>query len=128
MKKKLILLFSHSLTKDQVDTIKSNWGIIEIVSLPLILQEEWSNIPPEISDITKHLEGIKLWLFEIVNKNDYILIQGDFGATCYFVKWAFQNEIIPIYATTKRIHIEKELKDGSIEIQKSFKHCMFRKY
>ena len=128
MQKKLILLFSHKLTNVQIQDAKNNRNITEYVSMPKDLQKQWSNIPPDLENITEYLTNIRLWLHDIAEVNDYILIQGDFGATYYFVNWAFQNKLIPIYSTTKRIHKEKEMSDGSIEIQKSFQHQMFRKY
>ncbi len=128
MSKKLILLFSHKLTKAQIQDAKTNMNITEFVSMPKELQNQWSNIPADLDTISEYLADIRLWLHDLEATNDYMLIQGDFGATYYFVNWAFKNKLIPVYATTKRIHAEKELSDGSIEIQKSFQHQMFRKY
>ena len=128
MPKKLILLFSHKLTKIQIQDAKSSLKIIEFVSMPTDLQKQWSNIPTDIDSIIEYLSDIKLWLHDIADANDYVLIQGDFGATYYFVNWAFKNKLIPVYSTTKRIHREKEVSDGNIEIQKYFQHQMYRKY
>lgn len=128
MTKKLILLFSHNLTNTQVEDAKTTLGISEFVSLPIELQKTWSNVPPELKDITSYFSGIRLWLMDVVNDNDYILIQGDFGATYYFVNWAFNNKLIPIYSTTRRIHQETTKTDGTIEIRKTFEHSIFRKY
>lgn len=128
MKKKLILLFSHKLTKTQIQDAENNLNITEFVNMPKSLQKQWSNIPADLDNIIEYLTNIRLWLHDMIEVNDYILIQGDFGATYYFVNWAFQNKLIPIYSTTKRIHSEKEMSDGSIETQKSFQHQMFRNY
>jgi len=128
MKKKLILLFSHKLTKEQLHEAKDNWNISEFVNMPDDLQNQWSNVPPNLENIIAYLTNIRLWLHDIANPDDYILIQGDFGATYYFVNLAFKNKLTPVYSTTKRIHTEKEMSDGSIEIQKSFQHQMFRNY
>jgi hypothetical protein len=96
--------------------------------MPSDLQQQWSNVPCELENITEYLTGIRLWLMDVANNNDYILIQGDFGATYYFVNWAFKNKLIPIYSTTKRIHQETTMSDGSVEIKKTFTHKLFRKY
>ena len=128
MTQKLILLFSHKLTKAQIQDAIKNMNITEFISMPEKLQNQWSNIPEDLDNITEYLTGIRLWLHDVAESNDYILIQGDFGATYYFVNWAFNNKLIPVYSTTKRTHTEKELNDGSVEIQKSFQHQMFRKY
>lgn len=128
MKKKLILLFSHKLTKSQNDDAISSLGITEFVVMPNHLQQHWSNVPPELDNISVFLTDIRLWLIDVVDDNDYILIQGDFGATYFFVNWAYKNKLTPIYSTTKRIHEEELLSDGSIEIKKTFTHKLFRRY
>ena len=128
MTKKLILLFSHRLTDSQKKDANTTLGVTEFISMPAELQQKWSNVPAEIESITDYLYDIRLWLMDVVSDNDYILIQGDFGATYYFVNWAFNNKLIPVYSTTKRIHQETILSDGSIEIRKTFEHKMFRQY
>jgi hypothetical protein len=128
MNKKLILLFSHTLSPYQVTDARLNLSVNEIVPLPGNLLKKWSNVPPEIESLAGYLNDIRLWLEKNSAPGDCLLVQGDFGATCYFVQWAFKNQLIPVYATTKRIHDEKVLKNGTVEIQKSFRHKMFRKY
>ena len=128
MTKKLILLFSHKLTKSQINDAEKSLGITEFVDMPDHLQQQWSNVPPELENISTFITDIRLWLMDVVDDNDYILIQGDFGATYFFVNWAYKNKIIPIYSTTKRIHEEELLSDGSIEIKKTFTHKLFRRY
>ena len=128
MSKKLILLFSHNLTTPQKKDAQRSMGITEFVTMPKKLKEKWSNIPPELENITDYLKDIRLWLLDVVSNNDYILIQGDFGATYYFVNWAFKNKLIPVYSTTKRIHKETLLPNESLKIIKTFEHKIYRKY
>ena len=128
MAKKLILLFSHTLTKAQEEDAKNTLGVTEFVFLTSDLQQKWSNVPDDLESITNYLSPIVEWLNSIVNKNDFILIQGDFGATYYFVNWAFKNNAQPIYSTTKRVHIENKIGRNKIEIKKSFQHTIYRKY
>ncbi len=128
MEKKLILLFSHNLTRIQIDDAKNQLGITKFLDLPSGLQKLWSNVPPEIETVDGYLNPIREWLETNANSGDYLLVQGDFGATCHFVQWAFANNIIPVYSTTKRIHTEQEHENGDIEIKKSFRHQMFRRY
>ena len=128
MSKKLILLFSHNLTKFQKKEANNSLEITEFVSLPISLQNKWSNVPAESDDISNYLTDIRLWLMEVANKNDYILIQGDFGATYFLVNLAFQFKLIPVYSTTERIHEEVLKQDGTLEMKKIFKHVKYRKY
>jgi len=128
MNKKLILLFSHKLTEKQKQNAENKLGVSVFVSMPINLQQTWSNVPPDLEDISEYFAELRIWLIDIVDPGDYILIQGDFGATVMFVNWAFNNSLIPVYSTTKRIHQETTKTDGTIEIRKTFQHEKFRKY
>ncbi len=124
---KMFLLFSHNLTNDQIKDAKENLKVDKFIYLPKELQNIWSNIPPEIEDITDYLKPIKEFLKNNANDGDYVLIQGDFGATYNMVNYAFENNLIPIYATTKRV-VKEVIEDGKVITIREFKHCRFRKY
>ncbi len=128
MQKKMILLFSHKLTKPQIKEAKSILKIDEFVSLPYKYQKKWSNIPTHLDDISDYLQDITNWLNKIIKHQDYILIQGEFGAAHYMVNFAIKNKLTPVYSTTKRVHKEIQLSNGEVEIKKIFQHIMFRKY
>ncbi|AAB99695.1 TPA: hypothetical protein HA335_02195 [Methanocaldococcus jannaschii] len=124
---KMFLLFSHKLTDDQINDARKNLKVDEFIYLPKELQELWSNIPPDVDDIDNYLKPIKEFLEKHAKPNDYVLIQGDFGATYKMVNFAIDKNLIPIYSTTKRI--AKDIyKDGKIITIRKFKHCRFRKY
>ncbi len=124
---KMFLLFSHNLTNDQIKDAKENLKVNKFIYLPKELQNIWSNIPPEVEDITDYLKPIKEFLKNNANDGDYVLIQGDFGATYNMVNYAFENNLIPIYATTKRV-VKEVIEDGKVITIREFKHCRFRKY
>ncbi|WP_456372838.1 CRISPR-associated protein Csx20 [Methanocaldococcus sp.] len=123
----MFLLFSHNLTNDQIKDAKENLKVNKFIYLPKELQNIWSNIPPEVEDITDYLKPIKEFLKNNANDGDYVLIQGDFGATYNMVNYAFENNLIPIYATTKRV-VKEVIEDGKVITIREFKHCRFRKY
>ena len=60
--------------------------------------------------------------------DDYVLVQGDFGACCLMVDYARRLGLLPIYSTTRREVHEECLKDGSIRLVRSFRHVRFREY
>ncbi|HPG36701.1 MAG TPA: CRISPR-associated protein Csx20 [bacterium] len=124
----LFLLFSHTLTPEQVKDANEVLGVEKIVSLPLSLQQMWSDINPVGELNTKPLEEILLWLKEHASKGDFVLIQGEFGATHYLIEHCFNVGIIPIYATSKRIYEEIRNGDGTVERKHIFKHVNFRRY
>ena len=60
--------------------------------------------------------------------SDFVLIQGDFGAVYLMVNFAFSLGLIPVYATTERIVVEKRMQDNTVKSERIFKHKMFRRY
>lgn len=123
----LYLLVSHKLTDQQKREAYEGLGVKEIHYLPDDLKILWSQIPPDIPSITGYIESVKEWLAGRVKEGDYIIIQGDFGATYQMVSWAFSKGLIPIYATTERK--VGESRDGEkISTKRVFEHVRFRFY
>ena len=124
---KMILLFSHTLTPEQKEDAKKTLKVDEFLSLPENLQKLWSNVPPEIENLDEYLEPIFNYLKENLKKNDYVLVQGDFGATCKTAAFVKNLEAIAVYATTKREVIEKK-ENNKVVKTSIFKHIRFRKF
>ncbi len=124
----LYLLFSHSLTPDQVEDAGVSLGVSQIVGLPDNLQKQFSNVPPDLEALQEYLQPIQSWLTENAKQGDFALVQGDFGATYSLVNHCKQIGAIPIYATTERQSIDAKQADGSVVTQRVFKHKIFRKY
>ncbi len=124
---KLILLFSHTLTDKQIADAKLSLGIDEFVYLPSDIQAIWSQIPATTTDITRYLEPIKAYLKAHAHQGDYVLIQGDFGATYQMVNFAKEQGLQPIYSTNLRESIEQEI-DGKVIKQSIFVHQLYREY
>lgn len=127
-KSKMMLIFSHNLTKEQIKDAKENFNIKEFLKLPQELQENWSMISPDLDNISNELEKIKDWISKVSNSNDYILVQGDFGATYEIVNHCKARNLKTVYSTTIRQANEVERDDGKIEITHVFNHIKFREY
>jgi len=123
---KMYLFFSHTLTDDQINDAIKNLNIEEFIYLNDKLQKKWSSVPPELESIKEYAKDFEKFL-ENAKKGDYVLIQGDFGLTCYLVNFSKNRGLIPVYATTKRISKDMK-KDGKIIKVSEFKHIKFRKY
>lgn len=124
---KMILIFSHTLTDEQIDDAKNTLHISEFVYMPKKLQNEWSNIPSSIDDMYNYLDQIQKFILNNSSKNDYVLVQGDFGATCSTVNFCKKNKRKTIYSTTKRQ--SKEIyRDNTVEKISYFSHISFREY
>jgi hypothetical protein len=124
----LFLLFNHEITPAQESDARRSLGIQRIVDLPPNLKTLWRHIPPDLDEINGYLEPVKSWLTSEAVKNDYILIQGDFGACYTMATFAFSMGLIPIYSTTEREATEEYKQDGTVKLVHQFKHQAFRKY
>ncbi len=125
---KLFLLFSHNLTYEQKTEAEYRFKIDEFIYLPEKLQYKWSNIPPEGEMEDNYLTEFKEFLLKNRDKENYVLIQGDFGVTYSMVNWCFKNGFIPIYSTTKRIYNSIQREDKSTTNIHVFKHVNYRLY
>lgn len=126
--KKLILIFSHVLTDKQIEDARENFKIDEFIYLPKELQTKWSLVPPDEKDISYITREVKEWLEKVATKEDYILVQGDFGATYDVVNYCRSKGLKAIYSTTNRRAKEVRAKDGKIELTHIFEHVMYREY
>jgi len=118
---------SHRLSDVQMKEANDILKIESIKMLPLELQQVWSNIDPKGELPVDVLAPIKNWILAESNEQDYVLVQGEFGATFYMVDYCFHIQRIPIYATSVRQVEEKVLNDVTVT-NRTFKHVNFRKY
>lgn len=124
----LFVVMNHALTEEQIKDARHALGIAKIITMPEDLKKIWENIPPDILEIGPLLAPFEKWLETTSRKNDVVLIQGDFGACYLVVSLAFSKGLVPVYATTKREVVETPQADGSVRIERHFRHVMFRKY
>jgi len=123
MTKTLHLLFSHHLTDEQIKDAKESMQVSDFAPLPSNLQKSFSNVPPGLETLTEYAKPFKAYLQEKATEGDFVLIQGDFGLCFILVEFCKGANLIPVYATTKRIAVE----ENGIKISK-FKHIKFRRY
>jgi len=125
--RKMYLLFSHKLTKDQIEDAKKNLEIDEFVYLSNDLQKQWSNVPTDLKDLTEYAKVFEDYLIKNAKVGDYVLIQGDFGLVYKMVNFSKKINLKPVYATTKRVS-KDVIKDGKVIKVSEFKHIQFREY
>jgi hypothetical protein len=124
----ILFLFNHTPTEIQLEDSRRSLGAKTVRLLPAELQNIWSQIAPQLEGISDWLEPIRRWVVENSQQGDYILIQGDFGATYLMVLFAMQRGLIPIYSTTDREVVEELGPEGSVNLVHRFKHVRFRRY
>jgi hypothetical protein len=122
--KKLFVLMNHDILQSQIDEAKNILGVDEIITLS---DDAWSNIDPNKEKIASDMLSYKQRLHQEANSGDFLLVQGDFGATYNMVCFAYEHKLIPIYATTLRRSTEK-LVDNKIITTREFVHARFRQY
>jgi len=120
---KLFLFFSHTLTTTQIEYAKEYLGIDKFVYLPKELQYTFSNVPPKLECLDEYVKPFYDFLDTNATKDDYVLIQGDFGLSYLLVEYCKRNQLTSIYATTKRVSSEK----NGVKVSK-FEFVRFRKY
>ena len=124
---KLILIFSHTLTEEQITDAKNSLDVDAFVYMPDNLVQLWANVPTHKINMHQYLEPIQNFIFTQATKNDFVLIQGDFGATYNTVTFCKNNQLKTIYSTTKRISKEIYGNNG-VEKISVFSHVLFREY
>jgi hypothetical protein len=124
----LFLIFNHEITSIQESDARDSLGVEQITDLPPALKELWRQVPPDLAEVSGYLGLVKTWLKSQAAENDYVLIQGDFGACYIMVNFAFKLGLIPIYSSTNREAVEKYNNDGSVKLVHQFKHKIFRRY
>ena len=126
--RKMFLLFSHTLTDGQKKDARESLGVAEFIALPEALQRYWSQIPPE-SDLDESDLGRLLdWLSAEADRGDYVLVQGDFGATFYVVDFCLLNGLRPVYATTRRTVTQETSAENKVISVKHFEHVRYRHF
>ena len=118
---------SHDMSDIQKNDAYENLKVTKIIEAPTNIKKIWGNIEP-ISDLnTVKLDEIVSWIKENSNKQDYVLVQGEFGATFYIVDYCFKNNLIPVYATSIR-RVEETRQGEKVITNRVFVHEGYRRY
>jgi len=124
----LFLIFSHTITPLQEKQAHRELGVEKIIAPPRAIRNIWAAIPPDKEVLLPLLQSVFSWLDRNAQKGDFVLIQGDFGASFLLVRHALHKEYIPVYSTTERKAVENKLDDGEIRLTHIFRHVCFRRY
>ena len=128
MKPKLVVIFNHTLTSVQIDDARCALAIDAIILPPEEVKRAWAQIPATLEAIDDYLAGVRNWLSSTAEPGDYVLVQGDFGATYLLVRFALERGYVPLYSTTTRQANEVRLPNGEVRITHDFRHQIFRRY
>jgi len=124
----LFLVFSHKLTREQLEEANERFKVDKFIYLPEDLQSKWSNVPAQNDLPETYLDNIKEFLLLNMSEKNYVLVMGEYGLTYLMVNWCFENGFIPLYTTTNREYEAEVNQDGSIINKHIFKHIAFRLY
>lgn len=124
--KQVFVLISHQLLPEQKQELYDRFGIIELRCLPENLQQIWSNVLYDDKYYT-NLNEIIDYVFSILNKGDYIIVQGNWGYTYKLIEEAKKHNIIPLYAFSVRDSSE-EIINGEVVKTTKFRHQCFVEY
>lgn len=124
----LIVLFNHTLTAEQVADAGSALGVARIIEPPPGIRRLWGQVPPDPPTLREYLAPVCRWLDETAAQGDFVLVQGEFGATFLLAGHCLRKGYIPLYSTTRRQAVEKHLGGGAVEVSHLFSHVRFRRY
>jgi len=124
----LFLLFNHNFTSGQMESARNQLHFFELVLMPPYLKELWAQIPPDLPELFTYLAPLRHWLETAAEPKDFVLIQGDFGATFLMVQFALEIGLTPVYATSRREVSEEQWEDGTVKTVHHFRHSGFRRY
>ncbi len=124
----MYLVFNHRFTTGQEAAARGQLGVGRFAPLPPDLRDLWGQVPPDLPELLPYLAPLRQWLAAQAARGDYVLVQGDFGATYLMVRFCLEQGLIPIYATTRREAREEHRPDGSVRMSHRFQHQMFRQY
>lgn len=122
--KTMYILMSHTMTEQQCSNAQD---ALQVDSFAVVPSDAWSQIPAEFESIEECLVDIKTYLGEKASKEDYLLVQGDYGATFIMVQFAKEIGLIPVYATSMRKSYEA-VNGEKVTTVREFQHVRFRKY
>lgn len=125
---RLVVLFNHTLTEGQREDGRHSLGVGEFLEPPAAVRSLWAEVPPELESLDGYLAPVRSWLAECARPGDFLLVQGDFGATWLMVRFAFTIGLVPVYSTTRRSAAEEPQPDGSVRLTHRFRHVRFRRY
>lgn len=124
--KKAYVLLNHQLTENQIEELKKDYNCSDIIYPDQNLVANWSGIAATKELDLKVLAAVISWLGQ-ANKEDVLVVQGEFGSTFYVVDYALKNGLVPVHAVTQRI--AEESREGEVVTKKYvFQHCCFREY
>lgn len=122
------LLWSHNASSEQVQDLKINWKIDKIFELPAELRSIWSQVPVRDINWNIYVSKICEWVKGHSQKNDLVVVQGEYGLTYYMVDWCKANNLLPVYSLTERNSVEEKKITGEIIKVSKFVHCGFRPF
>lgn len=125
--KDFLVIMSHEISEKQKEDAYSSLKVNKITICPEYIKNIWQSIKPIDQLPIDDINNVISWIKKFSKKDDYILIQGEFGATYYVVSYCLQNSLIPVYATSKRSVIE-EIDGDKVITHRIFEHVCFRRY
>lgn len=127
-KARLLVLFNHTLTAEQIEDARRTLAVGEILTPPRAIVERWAQIPANLADLADYLNDVRDWLALTATPGDYVLVQGDYGATYLMVRFSLERGCTPVYSTTIRQANEERLPSGEVRVTHDFRHRIYRRY
>lgn len=117
---KVLNVSNHVLSDVQIEDLRKNWEVTEVIELPSDLKNLWSNLTPE------NYKEVSDKIIDIAVKEDhpFLHIAGFPPAVNYIA----QNYELSIYAFSERSSKDIPQEDGTVRKVSIFNHKGFYRY
>ena len=117
---KLLNVSNHVLSDVQIEDLRKNWEVTEVIELPSDLKDLWSNLTPE------NYKEVSDRIIDIAVKEDhpYLHVAGFPAAVCEIVK----EYPLCLYAYSERLSKDIPQEDGTVKKISVFNHKGFYRY
>ena len=119
---KLLKLLNHDLTQDQLNELKNDFNVDEIVTISPDNAKKFAQVT--LDNYNDVIASVNAEIARV--KPDYMFIQGQAGVVHNIVN--DNPNVISLFAFTVRVSVETVNTDGTVTKTNIFKHQKFMEY
>ena len=119
---KLLKLLNHDLTKEQLNELKNDFNVDEIVTISPDNAKKFAQVT--LDSYNDVIDSVNAEIKQL--KPDYMFIQGQPGVVHNIVN--DNPDVVSLFAFTQRISVDTPNADGTVTKTNVFKHQKFMKY
>ncbi len=119
-------LLNHPPVQAQIDDLKANYNVVEILFPPKDVEGRWGSVPTTKEIEREFFIPFEEW-FSTIDKEDVAVIQGEPTASYALITTLIERGIKVLAGITERKSCETTV-DGRVIKTSTFEHVCFREY